>query len=98
MNATAFDALTGKQRWQVALAKTGEVRRIRVSSDGTSVALLSTSEGGRTFVLRDGKVIARVSKAWFRVRDTYGVEIADGQDEGLLLAITVCIDALSDVG
>jgi uncharacterized protein YxjI len=44
---------------------------------------------------REAKVIARVSKEWFRVRETYGVETAEGEDDALLLAITVCIDALS---
>jgi uncharacterized protein YxjI len=44
---------------------------------------------------RDGDLIARVSKEWFRVRETYGVEIGDSEDDALLLAITVCIDALS---
>ena len=44
---------------------------------------------------REGKVIARISKEWFRVRETYGVEIADAEDDALLLAITVCIDAAS---
>jgi uncharacterized protein YxjI len=44
---------------------------------------------------REGKVIGRVSKEWFRVRETYGVETAEGEDDALLLAITVCIDALS---
>jgi uncharacterized protein YxjI len=47
-------------------------------------------------VERDGQVVARVSKQWFRVRETYGIEIAPGEDHALLLAITVCIDALSD--
>lgn len=48
---------------------------------------------------RDGDTVATVSKRWFRVRDTYGIEIADGQDDVLLLAIAVCIDAMShDVG
>jgi uncharacterized protein YxjI len=46
-------------------------------------------------VERDGHVVARISKRWFRVRDTYGVEIAPGEDDALLLAVTVCIDALS---
>jgi uncharacterized protein YxjI len=31
----------------------------------------------------------------FRVRDCYGVEIAPGHDDGLILAITVCIDGLT---
>ena len=44
---------------------------------------------------RDGDTVAEVSKKWFRVRDTYGVEIAPGEDEALVLAITVCIDAMS---
>jgi len=45
----------------------------------------------------DGNTVATVSKKWFRVRDTYGVEIAPGQDVDLLLAITVCIDSLTTI-
>ena len=44
---------------------------------------------------RDGDTVATVSKKWFRIRDTYGVEIAPDEDEALVLAITVCIDAMS---
>jgi uncharacterized protein YxjI len=41
---------------------------------------------------RNGQVIATVSKRWFTFADTYGVEIAPGEDEVLLLAATVVID------
>ncbi len=44
---------------------------------------------------RDGDTIAEVSKRWFRIRDTYGIEIAPGENDALLLAATVCIDELS---
>ncbi len=44
---------------------------------------------------RDGDTIAEVSKKWFRVRDTYGVEVNDLADAPLVLAVTVAIDALS---
>ena len=44
---------------------------------------------------RDGDTVAKVSKKWFRVRDTYGVQLAEGQDVPLILAITVCVDAMS---
>jgi uncharacterized protein YxjI len=47
-------------------------------------------------ITRDCDTIANVSKRWFRVRDTCGVEIAEGEDEALVLAITICIDAMSD--
>ena len=45
---------------------------------------------------RDGDTVATVSKRWFRVRDSYGVAIAPGEDDALVLAITVCIDTLSN--
>ena len=44
---------------------------------------------------RDGDTVASVSKRWFAVRDTYGVEIVPGEDDALVLAITVCIDSMS---
>jgi uncharacterized protein YxjI len=44
---------------------------------------------------RDGDQVAEVSKRWFRVRDTYGIEVAEGQDDALLLATAVCIDQMS---
>jgi uncharacterized protein YxjI len=44
---------------------------------------------------RDGHDVAEVSKRWFRVRDTYGVEVAGGQDDSLILAVTVCIDQMT---
>jgi uncharacterized protein YxjI len=48
---------------------------------------------------RGGGKVAEVSKRWFRMRDTYGIEIASGQDDALILAVTVCIDQMThDVG
>ena len=46
-----------------------------------------------------GRKIAEVSKKWFRVRDSYGVDIQPGQDDALILAITVVVDQMmSGVG
>lgn len=45
-----------------------------------------------------GAVVATVSKKWFRVRDTYGVQTAPGQDDALLLAITVVVDMMAHEG
>src|SRR5207245_1951118 len=58
LKATAFTAATGQELWHVTLADTGEVRRIRVGPDGRTIAVLATSESGRVFVLRDGKILA----------------------------------------
>jgi len=40
--------------------------------------------------------VAEVSKKWFRVADTYGVDIAPGADDILILACTVVIDMMND--
>lgn len=47
-----------------------------------------------TFTQGD-RVVGSVSKRWFRAADTYGVEIAPGQDPVVLLAATVAIDTMA---
>ncbi len=50
---------------------------------------------GREFDIRDGgHTLARVSRAWFTMRDTYGVDVADGEDTAMLLAVAVCLDRI----
>jgi uncharacterized protein YxjI len=46
-------------------------------------------------IRRGGTTIAQVSKHWFALRDTYGIEVAPGEDEGLILAIAVAIDEMA---
>jgi uncharacterized protein YxjI len=47
-------------------------------------------------ITRDGIPVANISKRWFRVRESYGVAVAPGQDDALVLAVAVCIDHLTD--
>jgi uncharacterized protein YxjI len=42
--------------------------------------------------------IAEVSKKWFRIADTYGVQVEPGQDAALLLAVTVALDEMAHPG
>jgi uncharacterized protein YxjI len=47
------------------------------------------------YKIEDGRTkVAEVSKKWFRVRDSYGVEIAPGQNDIIILAATVAIDMM----
>ena len=48
------------------------------------------------YTIEDGRsTVAEVSKKWFRVADTYGVEVAPGQDPALMLAVTVVVDTMA---
>jgi uncharacterized protein YxjI len=44
---------------------------------------------------RGGRVVAEVSKKWFSLMDTYGVDVAAGEDDVLILASTVVIDMIA---
>ncbi|HET9658173.1 MAG TPA: LURP-one-related family protein [Kineosporiaceae bacterium] len=48
------------------------------------------------YTIEDGRMaVAAVSKKWFRVADTYGVEVAAGQNPTLLLAVTAVVDTMA---
>ena len=47
-------------------------------------------------ILRGDRVVATVSKAWLTIRDTYGVEVAPGEDDLLILASVLALDLAED--
>jgi uncharacterized protein YxjI len=49
----------------------------------------------KDFEIKDGhRTVARVSRKWFRMRDTYGVEVGPGENDALIVAIAVCLDRI----
>jgi len=51
------------------------------------------------YEITDGRrKIAQVSKKWFRVRDTYGVEVAPDQEDVVILAVSVALDNMAHSG
>ena len=48
------------------------------------------------YTIADGRAaVAEVSKKWFRVADTYGVEVAAGQNPVVILAVTAVLDTMA---
>ena len=48
------------------------------------------------YTIEDGRsTVTEVSKKWFRIADTYGVEVSSGQDPVLMLAITAVLDTMA---
>ena len=39
--------------------------------------------------------VGEISKKWFRIADTYGVEVAEGQDPVLILAVAAALDTMT---
>jgi uncharacterized protein YxjI len=49
------------------------------------------------FTIRRGdQLVATVSKAWLTLRDTYGVDIAPGENDVLILACVLALDLAED--
>ncbi len=47
-------------------------------------------------IKRHNDTVATVSKQWLTFRDTYGVEIAPGEDDALILASVLALDLAND--
>jgi uncharacterized protein YxjI len=63
--------------------------------DGTELSAKGNIVDHEYEIERDGRKVAEISNGWFRIRDTYGIEIAPGENDALLLAATVCIDEMA---
>jgi uncharacterized protein YxjI len=72
-----------RERWTVKVADGPDLE-----VQGNIVDHEYTIEDGRTKA-------AEVSKKWFRVADTYGVEVAPGQDPVVILAVTAVLDTMA---
>ncbi len=44
---------------------------------------------------RQNQIVAQVSKSWFALTDSYGVEVREGEDAILILASAIVIDRIS---
>jgi uncharacterized protein YxjI len=47
-------------------------------------------------VERAGRTVATVSKRWFSIRETYAVDVAEGEDDLLILASVLALDLAQD--
>jgi uncharacterized protein YxjI len=63
-------------------------------ADGSQLEVVGNILDKEFEITAGGQVLARISRAWFRIRDTYGVDVAPGQDDVLFLAMAVALDRI----
>ena len=83
---------TGGKEYVVKKAMIGIRDRYVIETDGKNLKAHGNIVDHEYEIEQDGDKVAEISKKWFRVRDTYGVDIDEGADPALILAITVAID------
>ncbi len=86
--ATVHKALISplRERWKVEV------------DDGDDIEVQGNILDHEYELERGDRKIAEVSKKWFRVRDTYGIEIAPDADLLLTVAVAVTLDVMTDPG
>jgi uncharacterized protein YxjI len=72
-----------RERWEVKV------------EDGPDLRVQGNIVDHEYTIERDGERVAEVSKRWFRVRDSYGVEVAPGENDILILATAAVIDTMA---
>lgn len=75
-----------RERWSVKM------------NDGPDLSVQGNIVDHEYTIEADGRKVAEVSKKWFRIADTYGVEVAAGQNPVVILAVTSVIDTMSHEG
>jgi uncharacterized protein YxjI len=75
------------QTYDIALA---DGTAYEANGDITNHEYAVTGPGGQ------GGQVAQMSRAWFSIRDSYGVAVAPGIDVPLMLAAAVCIEEISE--
>jgi uncharacterized protein YxjI len=87
----------GKQLAMVEKALISPLRdRFTVKiKNGPNLKASGNMIGHKYKIFEGRKKVAEVSKKWLTIRDTYVVEIEPGQEDILILAVTVCIDQMA---
>ncbi|WP_300608788.1 LURP-one-related family protein [Trebonia sp.] len=86
----------GKRAAMVQKAMIAPLReRWVIKTDGPDLHVHGNIVDHEYTIDRDGDKVAEISKRWFRVRDTYGVEVLPGENDVLILAATAVIDTMA---
>jgi uncharacterized protein YxjI len=64
--------------------------------DGDDLKVKGDFIGHEYSIERDGDTVAEVSKKWFTVRDSYGIQVHASVDPALIIAVAVAVDSLKD--
>jgi len=96
----SYEVYKGDQLWATVKKELFTFFKCRFEVDSGSDHVEATGDfldHAYTFTRAD-RPIAEVSMRWFTLADTYGVDVADGEDDILVLAATVVIDMACHAG
>ncbi|HYN42260.1 MAG TPA: LURP-one-related family protein [Thermoanaerobaculia bacterium] len=67
-------------------------KRYHVELKGGDLEVEGNIVGHEYAIKRGRETAARISKGWFQIRDTYGIEVEAGEDTALMISIAVALE------
>jgi uncharacterized protein YxjI len=97
---TIRDAITievGGRKATVKKAIIGFGEKYNVDvEDGKNLEVKGDIVGHEYKIERDGDTVADVSQKYFRVRDSYGIEVHGDVDPALVISVAVAVESMND--
>lgn len=70
--------------------------KIKINSIYGNYRIIGNFLGLDYQVIKDGNIVATVSKKWLSLADTYMVDINDNEDQAFILSLAIVIDQIID--
>ncbi|MGW2398439.1 LURP-one-related/scramblase family protein [Kitasatospora sp. NPDC001664] len=85
---------------RIALVKKALISPLRErwtikQEDGGELSVQGNIVDHEYTIEQDGIKVAEVSKKWFRMRDTYGLDVSDAVDKATIVAAAIAIDSMA---
>lgn len=68
--------------------------RFEITSTTGHYTIQGSPFGYNFQIFKDNRVVATVSKQFFAMADTYGIDISDSEDQAMMIALVIVIDQI----
>ena len=90
-----YEIYKGEQLFAVLKKKLSFLKaKIEIDQNGTPYYIAGDMWSHEFTISRGDTLVASVSKTWLSWADTYGVEIVEGENDALIVAMVICIDQI----
>ncbi|HNX07223.1 MAG TPA: LURP-one-related family protein [Bacteroidales bacterium] len=90
-----YEIYKGDILYAVLKKKPGFLKaKIEIEQNGAPLLISGDNLSLEFSITKEGNEMAKISKKWSGLSDTYAVDIASGENEAFIIALVICIDEM----
>lgn len=90
-----YEIYKGDMLYAVLKKKPGFLKaKIEIEQNGAPLLISGDNLLLEFSITKEGNEMAKISKKWSGLSDTYAVDIASGENEAFIIALVICIDEM----